>query len=95
MDHATKRNGKPCDGSRGSVSACAGLPFRGAPLLLPVDMNITVVTGGNALQFGINTPLLYNQLSPAGLSGLSSLAKSYRGQPMVREDPKRPSGHSL
>ena len=82
--HARKRNGMHGDSLRDNVNPYAGLPFRGAPLLLPADINITLVTGGLAAQAGIAAPLLYTQLSLAGLLGLSSLANSYRAQPAVR-----------
>ena len=61
------------------INACclAGLPFRGAPLLLPVDLNIALETAGPAVQASIAGPLLYTQLSPACIQGLRNLALDY------------------
>ena len=73
-------------------NACcyAGLPFRGAPLLLPVDLNIIVETAGTAVQASIVCPLVYTQLSPACIQGLRKLALSF-GEPSRVRPPPRPS----
>ena len=62
----------------------AGLPFRGAHLLLPVDLNLSLETAGPAVQAIIAGPLLYTQLSPAGIGELCKLAMSYKRDSLVR-----------
>jgi len=62
----------------------AGLPFRGAHLLFPVDLNMNLEAAGPALHASIAGPLLYTQLSPAGIGGLRKLAMSYKQDSLVR-----------
>ena len=62
---------------------CAGMPFRGAPLLLPVDLNLTLMIEEQSLLASIVAPLLYAQLSCASVETLSRLAHSFTGDIVV------------
>ena len=62
---------------------CAGMPFKGAPLLLPVDLNLTLMVEEQSLQASIVAPLLYAQLSCAGIEMLGRLAHSFTGDTVV------------
>ena len=51
--------------------------------MLPVDLNVTLLAEEQSLQASIVAPLLYAQLSCAGIKGLSRLAHCFKGDLIV------------
>ena len=55
----------------------AGLPFRGAPLLLPVELVMRLVSRRSSLQLHISAPFILLQLPLAALPSLQSLGQAF------------------
>ena len=55
----------------------AGLPFRGAPLLLPADVHVSLARMAGSLAVHVTTPCLYAQLPLPGLHALQVLGHEF------------------